>query len=542
MDRVIRGLDDFLDFDSDAYYDEIQELDENKLRGEHALIQKKCLGAKASVGAGVVAAVHTSGGSFVLSGIGLRRNNYNEKKKAIIEARMHREGWPLVELRKRDILLAVGPTAIAACVAPGVDSLTGHFAGHAASSFTSHHVADTISYAVHDTSNFVHAAEQGFTAQVSAVTHGLAGTATQLVPVESVASNTTGFFGNMAGQAFASTIEISATKQAASGLARWGLGRGLDPAITPTRSTPTQHTRDNARSVPSEPRPSKLRDANTSFVDNTTSQSLDNGFDDKIDPVIVSLVILAPAIIYSIVGVKGLGVVSLASAIYCYTINRSISAWLKTTGFFTAIPLVAFVTGSRLFWFLTFAVQLCHAYGIFKRQESLQDTSWSLILALVAFSLNMCSNSVLDVLTTGMVTMCLVMAALQAIPTSSLQHRPRDTLSFVLYLAQRPDCLAVFQIPIFYYSTGNTFLLSAGCMFAVSIIYLLQSRTLPEAPRFYAVMLHRTRIWPSWAKFALVFAGVSVFVFASAHLSERDLGLIIVMLASLAFLDYRACA
>jgi hypothetical protein len=120
---------------------------------------------------------------------------------------MRKEGWVTSELRKRDVLMAVGPSVVAACVAPGVDSLTGHLAGHAASHFAGQHAADTVSVAMHNTVPFVHAAEQGFSNQVSAVAHGLTGHAVQLVPIEWVASNTPEFFGNMAGQALASTAE-----------------------------------------------------------------------------------------------------------------------------------------------------------------------------------------------------------------------------------------------------------------------------------------------------------------------------------------------
>jgi len=94
--------------------------------------------------------------------------------------------------------------------------LTGHLARHGASLFTGQHTTETVNLAVHDTVPFMHGVESGIHDQVSAMGQGLAGNAVQLVPVDCVAAETTDFCGNMAGQAFASTAEISATKKAAS--------------------------------------------------------------------------------------------------------------------------------------------------------------------------------------------------------------------------------------------------------------------------------------------------------------------------------------
>jgi len=180
---------------------------------------------------GVLAATHIGGATLVFSGIGYRRLQYNDKKKEIIKACMADENWKLSKLRKRDILMAVGPSAVAATLAPGLEHAVGGLAGHGASIFVSRHAHDMASLAIHNTTPFLHAVEAGVNTQVSAVAHGLAGHAEQLVSVDSVATCTTEFFGNMAGQALASTAEIAVTKKAASMVAGIAFDKFANPVI-----------------------------------------------------------------------------------------------------------------------------------------------------------------------------------------------------------------------------------------------------------------------------------------------------------------------
>jgi hypothetical protein len=225
------GFNDFFDFNEAAYKKEIYLLSEEAIRREHTIIRQKRLAAKASIGMGAFTAIHTGGATLVFSGIGFRRLQYNNKKKEIIEACMADENWEPSRLRKRDILMAVGPSVVAATLAPGLDHAIGGLAGHGASIFVGQHTPDMASLAMHNTTPFLHAVEGGVDTQVLAVAHGLAGHAARLVPVDSVATCTTEFFGNMAGQALASTAEIAVTKQAASVVAGIVFDKFANPVI-----------------------------------------------------------------------------------------------------------------------------------------------------------------------------------------------------------------------------------------------------------------------------------------------------------------------
>jgi hypothetical protein len=210
------GFEDFFKLDQDVYEMKIHNLTKEALQQEHATIRMKCFTCDATIVLGIVNCAHTGGTSLLVSAIGFRRHVYNEKKKKIIEECMADENWKPLKLRKRDVLLAVGPAIIASTVVPGAEHLTGHLAGHGASLFTGQHTTETVNLAVHDTVPFMHGVESGIHDQVSAMGQGLAGHDVQLVPVDCVATETTDFCGNMADQAFASTVEIAATKKAAS--------------------------------------------------------------------------------------------------------------------------------------------------------------------------------------------------------------------------------------------------------------------------------------------------------------------------------------
>jgi hypothetical protein len=235
MKLTIMGFDDFFGFDEAAYKNEISLLTEEALRREHAIIRQKCLASKASIGLGAFSAAHTGGTSLIFCALGARRNHYNEEKRDIITQCMADEGWMKSKMRKRDILMAVGPSAVAATVAPGLDHVIGGLAGHGASAFASHNAAELASQAIHHTAPLAHAIGDGITAQVSAMAQGLAGHAVPLAPVDSIATCTTQFFGNMAGQALASTAEIAVTKTAARQLASLALDKYANPEIDPAQ-------------------------------------------------------------------------------------------------------------------------------------------------------------------------------------------------------------------------------------------------------------------------------------------------------------------
>lgn len=75
--------------------------------------------------AGGLSVQHTAGFSLVGAGIGWRKHNYNSKKQKICEARMAREGWTTKDMRKRDFIMAVVPSAAASILDPGPDQLLG---------------------------------------------------------------------------------------------------------------------------------------------------------------------------------------------------------------------------------------------------------------------------------------------------------------------------------------------------------------------------------------------------------------------------------
>lgn len=100
------------DFSPHSYAITIKSLTEPELRKEHAIIRQKSLAAKTGIGAGVLGVVHTCGASLVASGINLRKLDLLDQKLSIIEDRMESKGWSPTEMRGRDILMAVGPTAV----------------------------------------------------------------------------------------------------------------------------------------------------------------------------------------------------------------------------------------------------------------------------------------------------------------------------------------------------------------------------------------------------------------------------------------------
>ena len=100
------------EFSPTSYAVSIEGLSEAELRRHHATVRQKSLSANAGIGAGAAGVFHTAGLSLFASGVSYRKRKYNNQKQSIIEARMQREGWPLIEMRKRDLLLAVGPSAV----------------------------------------------------------------------------------------------------------------------------------------------------------------------------------------------------------------------------------------------------------------------------------------------------------------------------------------------------------------------------------------------------------------------------------------------
>ena len=243
----------FGDFSPHSYANTIKSLKEHELRNEHALIQFKALTAKTGIGAGFVGVAVTGGVSLVGSGISGRRYHIMSQKLSLIEDRMKSKGWVPTEMRTRDILLAVGPTAVVSrpsfitqhhlpffseqvpssskrshlswsrnihkipqiqAVAPGAEHAVGHLishaAGHGAATYAAHHTAAITSSALHNPAAFAHAAEQGAKAQVEAIGHALEGHATQLVATDSIANGSTAFLGHTAGQAAANTLELHA--------------------------------------------------------------------------------------------------------------------------------------------------------------------------------------------------------------------------------------------------------------------------------------------------------------------------------------------
>lgn len=231
-------IDEFFgDFDEDEYACSIQKLDQSQLRREHDLVRKKVVAAKSTIGASGLSLFHTFGFSAIGAGIGWRKHNYNAKKQNICEARMRREGWSVEEMRTRDFLLAVGPSAAASVLLPGAEGaashLIGHAAGHGAAAWTSQHAADTFLQATQHSGQFVHGMSEGISSQVHAVGQGLLGHATNLVPIDAVAQNTPQSLGYIAGQGFANAAEMEAVKQVTKRGVKEVTERGVRAFIPP---------------------------------------------------------------------------------------------------------------------------------------------------------------------------------------------------------------------------------------------------------------------------------------------------------------------
>lgn len=212
-------VDEFFgEFSERKYANSIARLSEHQLRAEHDKVRKKVVAAQSSVTVSGLSIFHTAGFSLIGAGIGWRKQNYNSKKQNICEARMRREGWALEDMRKRDFMMAVGPSVVASVVLPGAEHVAGHFishaAGHGAAQFTSQHAGDTLCSAVQHPEQFARAVSAGVESQVHAVGQGLMGHATNLVSIDAVAQNTPQFLGNVAGQGLANAAEMAAVQSA----------------------------------------------------------------------------------------------------------------------------------------------------------------------------------------------------------------------------------------------------------------------------------------------------------------------------------------
>jgi hypothetical protein len=146
-----------------------------------------------------------------------RRVVYNTQKLNIIEARMERQGWETTQLRKRDVAKAVGPSAAASqLVAPGVEHLGSHFAGHAvghgAGAFTAHHASDLASATMHHPVDVISGVAEGVKAQGEGLLHAC-GTH-HLVPIEALRTSP-GSLGFIAGQAGATAVQIKTAEHLA---------------------------------------------------------------------------------------------------------------------------------------------------------------------------------------------------------------------------------------------------------------------------------------------------------------------------------------
>ena len=107
------SVDEFFgDFDPGSYAETMNRLQEPELQNEYAFVKFKSLTAKTGVGAGLVGLVATCGGSLVGSGINARRAYIMGQKLSIIELLMACKGWVPRKMRKRDQLLAFGPTVV----------------------------------------------------------------------------------------------------------------------------------------------------------------------------------------------------------------------------------------------------------------------------------------------------------------------------------------------------------------------------------------------------------------------------------------------
>ena len=147
--KLLNSLDDFAGgFSSESYACEIATLNQAQLTALHKRMLQKLLGTMALAAISIAGASATVGVSAVIgSAVAARRFHLNCQRILVVEARLREEGWDDHNFRKRDMLVALGPSFAAGALLPGAGHVVSHIAhaGHA----TAHHAVDTVAAAAH---------------------------------------------------------------------------------------------------------------------------------------------------------------------------------------------------------------------------------------------------------------------------------------------------------------------------------------------------------------------------------------------------------
>ena len=132
-----------LDFSTYSYSQEVENMDEFQLTSIHKSLQQKLLGNKSATTTALAASfVHPlSLGAAALSG---RQLYVNQQKREIVERRLEEKGWNGHDLRFKDVLIGVGPGAVAGAFAPGLDHVAHHVAGQITASAVHHGATEGI--------------------------------------------------------------------------------------------------------------------------------------------------------------------------------------------------------------------------------------------------------------------------------------------------------------------------------------------------------------------------------------------------------------
>jgi hypothetical protein len=160
-------ISDFFDFDKTEYAYRISRYDLDRLRKQEIVKTRQRTAAFCSVQTGVWGALATSGGTLLLSAIGLRRLHVAESKLELIRAEFTRRGFALHERQKRDVLIPLGACAAGMGVGFAFDEAASHltntiavkaglFPGCSAAHALSMNPGDSISGAAHGAAQQLH--------------------------------------------------------------------------------------------------------------------------------------------------------------------------------------------------------------------------------------------------------------------------------------------------------------------------------------------------------------------------------------------------
>ncbi|KAK0646754.1 hypothetical protein B0T16DRAFT_414207 [Cercophora newfieldiana] len=132
-ENLSKSIDQFIDFDPDAYRREIESL------GEAQQVQRKLVNANFGAGISTAAAPSLWDIPLVLTDISVRRIDINQHRLEIINARLREKGWRGNSFDMGDVFVALAPTAIGHVVAPRADLLVDQAMEHIAEQLVVHH-------------------------------------------------------------------------------------------------------------------------------------------------------------------------------------------------------------------------------------------------------------------------------------------------------------------------------------------------------------------------------------------------------------------